>query len=65
MELDIKRRLLLMKMYEGQEGCLRYIEDILDDHDGCNTVKSLKELIDEARSIAIQGIIKKENYGKQ
>ena len=53
-----------MIMYEGQEGCLRYIADILDDYDGCNTIKSLKELIDEARSIAVQGIIKKENYGK-
>ena len=40
------------------------IADILDDYDGYNTVKGLKKLIDEARDIAIQGIIKKENYNQ-
>ena len=48
--------------YKGQEGCLRYIADILDDYDGCNTVESLKELIDEAREHAVKGISEKDNY---
>ena len=53
-----------MNCYKGQKGCLMYIADILDDYDGCNTVESLKELIDEARKEAIQGYIKKEDYNK-
>jgi hypothetical protein len=43
---------------------LKFIVDILYDYDGCNTVKSLKELIDEAREEAIKGVNQKENYGK-
>lgn len=50
--------------YKGQEGCLKFITDIAYDYDGCNTVESLKELIDEIRKEAIQGIIQKENYNK-
>ena len=48
--------------YSGKKGCLRYIADILYDYDGCNTVESLKELIDEARKEAILGMIKGEKY---
>ena len=47
------------KFYQGQEGCLKFIADILDDYDGCNTVESLKGLIDEARKEAIKGITEK------
>lgn len=50
--------------YEKQEGCLKFIADILYDYDGCNTVESLKELIDEARAEAIRGITLKDNYTK-
>jgi len=48
--------------YKGEKGCLRYISDILDDCDGCNTVKSMTELIKEARAIAIKGIVDGENF---
>lgn len=49
--------------YQGQVGCLRFIADIADDYDGCNTIESLKGLIDEIRKEAIKGIKEKENYG--
>lgn len=46
----------MFKDFESQEECLKLIADILYDYDGCNTVESLKELIDEARGIAIKGL---------
>lgn len=54
----------MSSFYEKQEGCLRFIADILYDYDGCNTVESLKELIDEARAEAIKGITLKDEYKK-
>jgi len=54
----------MSECYKGQEGCLKFIVDILDDYDGCKTVETLKELIDEARKEAIQGIVKGEDYSK-
>lgn len=52
------------KCYQGQEGCLGYILDLADDYDGARTIESLKALIDEIRREAVQGVVKKEEYGK-
>ena len=52
------------KFYQGQEGALRFIADIANDYDGCNSVNSLKDLIDEIRGEAIKALEEKENYSK-
>ena len=44
------------KKFKSEKECLRFIADILYDYDGCNTVESLKELIDEARECALNGL---------
>ena len=55
----------MIDYYKGEKGCLRYIADILDDLDGCNTVESLKELIVVVRKIAVKGIVDGENYNNK
>jgi hypothetical protein len=37
--------------YKGQEGALKFIVDIADGYDGCNTVDSLNELSREQFTI--------------
>lgn len=39
-----------------KEGYLELIHGISFDYDGCNTVKSLKELIDELDALAVKGL---------
>ena len=39
-----------------KEGYLELIHGLSFDYDGCNTVKSLKELIDELDGLAIKGL---------
>lgn len=52
----------MSKYYNGRLGCLRFIADISDDCYGCNTVDSLKDLINEIRKEAIKGINEGEDY---
>jgi hypothetical protein len=51
-----------MSYYKGQQGALRYIVDITDDNDGCNTIESLKQLILEVRQEAIRALNEKDDY---
>lgn len=48
--------------YKGQQGSLRFIVDITDDYDGCNTIESLKKLIQEVRKEAIRALKEKDDY---
>jgi len=48
--------------YKGQQGALKFIIDIADDFDGCNTIESLKELIIEIKGEAIRALKEKDDY---
>lgn len=53
-----------MEDYKGYQGALRFISDISFDYDGCNTVDSLKSLVDEMRSEALEALKLGDEYNK-
>jgi len=52
----------MINYYKGQQGALRFIADVTDDCDNCNTIESLKELIKEVRKEAIRALKEKDEY---